>query len=99
MLVTEGHRLERENRFARLVHRLNLVLETLRGNYGAEVTVGIDNYLYTSGHRRPANAGNKGACLSSYCADPDGVGLGRHAGVANINIVTAGRKLGTGKNA
>src|SRR5947207_10399362 len=51
VLVTKSHWFKRENRFARLVHRLDRVLETLRGDDGAEVTVSIDNYPDTSSHR------------------------------------------------
>src|SRR5947208_2225823 len=77
VFVAEGHRFERENRFARLVHGLDLVLETLRGNYRAEVTAAIYNYPYTSGHSDPANAGDKGVSLPlvTAVADADCVGL------------------------
>ena len=46
VLVAEGDRLEREDRFARLVHRLDRFLESRRGNDRAEVTVGIYDYGY-----------------------------------------------------
>ena len=39
LLVAEDDRFERENRFASFVHRLDLVLETRRGNDRAELTV------------------------------------------------------------
>ena len=41
MLVAERDRFERKDRFARFVHRFDRVLETLRGNDCAEVTVGL----------------------------------------------------------
>jgi hypothetical protein len=44
MLVAKGHRFQRKNRFARLVHRFDPVLETLGGNDRAELTVSIDYY-------------------------------------------------------
>ena len=71
VLVAEGNRLQRENRFARLVHRLDLFLETLGGNDRAEVSIRIDNYPYASGHRDSADAGNKSVALRSFCADAD----------------------------
>ena len=53
VLVAEGDRFEREDRFARLVHRLDRVLETRRGDDRAELTVGIDDYAYASRPRSP----------------------------------------------
>ena len=76
VLVAEGYRLQREDRFARLVHRLDCILETLRGDDCAEVAVGIDNDPHTSGDGDPTNASEISVGLSSYRADADGVGLG-----------------------
>ena len=42
VLVAEGHRFERQDRFARLVHGLDLVLEPARGDKGADLVIGID---------------------------------------------------------
>src|SRR5439155_1756008 len=39
LLVTEGNGFERKDRFARVVHRLDGFLETLRGGFGAESPV------------------------------------------------------------
>ena len=89
VLVAEGHRLKREDRFARLVHRLDLVLETRRGSGRAEVTVGIHDDRYASGNGCPADAGDKGGRLRSLRADADGVGLASNARVADIDIVIA----------
>src|SRR6266705_65708 len=44
VLVAERDRFEREDNFTGLIHRLDLVFESLRGNDCAEFTVGIDNY-------------------------------------------------------
>src|SRR5437762_3260683 len=112
VFVAEGHRFERENRFTRLVHGLDLVLETLRGNYRAEVTTAIYNYPYTSGHSVPANAGDKGVSLPlvTAVADADCVGFAYRGcwhrvsrlflfgyGVGDdVNIVTARREILTG---
>src|SRR5204863_8689470 len=40
-LVAEGDRFERKDRFARLVHRLDLGLETRRRSGGAELAFGV----------------------------------------------------------
>src|SRR5882757_5986273 len=54
VLVAEGHWLKRQDRFARLVHWLDRVLETVRGDDRAEVTAGIDNNPDAARHRYPA---------------------------------------------
>src|SRR4029077_14086778 len=41
-LVMEGHRLERQNRFAGFVHRFNVVLEAARRETSAQFSIGID---------------------------------------------------------
>src|SRR5207249_6491055 len=88
-LIMEGHRLQREDGFARLIHRPDLVLETLRGHDGAEMTVGVYNYPDASGHSDSTDAGDIGVLLSSSRADADDVGLARSTSVADIDIVTA----------
>jgi len=44
VLVAEGHRFQCEDRFARFVHRLDRILETLRRDDRAQLTVSIDYY-------------------------------------------------------
>src|SRR2546427_282270 len=72
LLVTERDRLKGEDAFARLVHRLNHLLETLRGGDRAESTILIYPNLHTS-NRRITNAGDKRFRLCSLCADADRV--------------------------
>src|SRR5205823_13790990 len=43
LLVAKGDWFERVNRFARLVHRLDVLLKTGRGAFRAQVTCGIYN--------------------------------------------------------
>src|SRR5260370_3158379 len=93
VLVAEGHWSKREDRFACLVHWFDLVLKPLRGNYRAEVTVGIYNYPHASGNRCPANAGDKCVRLSAFGADADSVSLGRNTLIANIDVVTTGGEI------
>src|SRR5262249_58407865 len=64
MLITEGHRFERENRFARLVHRFDLVLETLRRDDRAQLTVSIDYYPDTPCNGDATDAGDRGPPVS-----------------------------------
>src|SRR6266705_800546 len=59
VLVTEGYRFERENRFARLVHRFDCILESLRGNDSAELTLRVDNNTDASRYSDPANSGDE----------------------------------------
>src|SRR5260370_24864347 len=45
VLVAKGHRLEREDRFARLVHRSDVLFETLGGGGYAKLAISIyDNW-------------------------------------------------------
>ena len=67
MFVTEGHRLERKNRFTRLVHWFDLVLETLGGNDRAQMSVGIDNDPYSSSDSHSANTRDKGVGVRALC--------------------------------
>src|SRR5262245_31145497 len=89
MLVAEGHRFQREDRFAGLVHRLDLVLATLRGNYRAKPTVITNDYSYPSGHSDPRNPRDKRGRLRSDCADADSVRLATiTARIADIDVGT-----------
>src|SRR2546423_15481664 len=95
MLVMEGNRLERENRFARLIHRSNRFLEMPRGDDRAELTVGIDNYSYASRDGCPTDASDKGGRLRSVDADVDGTGLALDTMAADIDIVIASDEIYT----
>src|SRR5437660_11464756 len=68
-LVVEGDRFKREDRFARLVHWLDLILESLRRDDRAQVTAAIDYYSNATRHGCPANAGDKCGALICYVAD------------------------------
>ena len=93
LLVTEGHRLEREDRFARLVHRLDLVLVAGRGGEGTQVTVSVDHHAYTARHRFSADPCDIGRLLSAHGADPDRVGLRRHSHIANLDVIAPRRQI------
>src|SRR5205823_2040093 len=93
-LIMEGDRFQPENRFARLVHRLDRVLETRRGGCRAKLTGGV----YLNGcacNCCPIDAGNKGFGLCSGRADANRPGFTRNASVANIDIVAASGKIPT----
>src|SRR5690349_8436802 len=87
------------DRFACLIHRLDFVLETLRGDDRAELTVITNDYSYASGHRGPRDAGNKSGRLGANGADANPVGLTGDTGIANNNVITAGGEIDTGRNA
>src|SRR5438477_7397565 len=83
----EGDRFERENGFARLLHRFDSILETLRGRCRAKLTGGV----YLDGcacNCCPIDARNKGSCLCSALADSNRIGFTSDTSVANIDIVT-----------
>ena len=88
----EGHRLKRQDRFARFVHRLNLLFESLRRGQSAQTPIRIDHHPDAAGDGRPTDSGDEGA-LVRFVADAD---LGRFAcapGVADVDIVLPGGKI------
>src|SRR6266513_4289188 len=95
VLVPKRYRFQRENRFARLAHGFDRVLETHRGGYGAEMTVGIHDDCYASGNSYPTNAGDKCILVSWYLADPNCVGLISNPSVADIDIVSTRGEVST----
>src|SRR5450432_2421616 len=96
MLVTKGDRLECEDRFARFVHWLDVVLKACRGNDRAELPVGVYDYSDASGYRGPADASDKRGVLNPLLADTDCLGLARQTRIADIDIVVAWREIATG---
>src|SRR5438552_2694837 len=92
-LIMEGDRLERENRFARLVHRLNRVLEKRRGYGRAKMTTGIYDNCYTCWNGCPTNPGDKCGSLGSLLADTNCLGFTSNASVAYLDIVTSGGQV------
>src|SRR5215831_3229685 len=93
LLVTEGHRLERKDRFAGLIHRLNSFLESRRGNNRAELVVGPYNYSYSTWDGDTTDADNKGGVLRSSRAHADFPRLTRIARCANIYVKVPGGKI------
>ncbi len=86
--VLEGHRAECQQYVACVAHRLNVLLETLRGRCHAKLTAAI----YNNGRARngcPTDAGDQCGRLRSLLADANCIGLSRNTFVANIDIVTA----------
>src|SRR5207245_534299 len=94
VLVAEGHRFKREDRFACLIHRLNRVLETLRGRCHAKLTVAIYNNSRAR-NGRPANASDECRSLRSLLADTNGIGFPSNTSVKNIDVVTARGEIST----
>src|SRR5262249_47736004 len=87
LFVPEGNWFEGENRFAGIVHRSDLVLESLRRGRGAKLTVGIN--LNCWAHNPSAtDAGDKGGRLGSLRTDADGVGFRRgSATITKVDVV------------
>src|SRR5439155_10798921 len=97
--VTEGHRFERKDRFACLVHRFDRVLETLRGDHRAEMAAGINNDPDTLRNGYSTNADDICVRLSSCRANADRIGVTRSTGVADLDIVVAIEKSSPGVKA
>src|SRR5437762_87831 len=70
--VPETNRLKREDSLARLIHRLDVVLETPGRGLSAKLTAAT--YVDRRTHNGyAADASNERLCLRSLCADADGV--------------------------
>src|SRR5204863_1603560 len=93
----EGDGFQREDRFARLVHRLNRFLETFGGHHRTEMAVGVDDDAYACCHGRPTNAGDKRMRVSSFCANAHVIGLASFTFIANVDIVTARGEIDSGR--
>ena len=92
----ETHRVKRQNRFARFVHRLNLLLEPLRGTHCAKLADCIYYHWYSRiCCCNPTNVANKAAAadVRTVGADADNVirrsDIGASAG-AQGSVVAAG---------
>ena len=96
LLVTKGHWFKRKNRFARFVHRLNLVLESGRRLDRAKLTVGSYHHCYTWWDGCPTDALYVGGLLNSSLANANSVRLDRQAGRADVNVVVASLEIGAG---
>ena len=94
-LIMKGDRFEREDRFTRLVHRLDRVLETLRGGCRAKLTSGVYLNRYAC-NSCSADAGDKCFRLGSYRADADGIGFRSNTGVADVDVVISRGEILTG---
>src|SRR5437660_11348525 len=92
MLVAEGHRFQRQDRFACPVHRLDSILIAFRGDDRA------DDDSYATRHRHSADASDKSSLLYAGRADPDFVGFARDTRVPNVDVVLASGEISTGRN-
>src|SRR5437773_9310431 len=94
LLVTESDRFERQDRFTCLVHRLDLVLETLRGGCHAQLTERIyNNWCACNGY--PTDCRDKGLKLAK--TDAQGTGLASKARRADVDIATTRGEIEAGR--
>ncbi len=89
VLVVEGHRFKRKNRFTGLVHGVNILLEPLRGDTTTNTELAGDRVnRYAATERATSeNASDKGLPLGSLEANTNGVVIGVSTTVANFDIV------------
>src|SRR5207302_5799396 len=98
LFVVEGDRSESQDDFARLIHRLDLVLEPGRGNDSSEFSGGINHYCYfgSTGYGFAVNPGDIACSVRPLLADANLSGVARYPQIADINIVTAAGETGSG---
>ena len=89
VLVVEGHRFKRENRFTGLVHGVNILLEPLGGDTSTNTELAGDRVNRYAATERAIteNASDKGLRLGSFDANTDGVVIGASTTVTNFDIV------------
>src|SRR5438552_19003792 len=87
-------RFEREDRLARLIHGLDIFLESRRGTGGAKLTIRVDQDRYgvsaCRGHF--TDAGNKRSCLSCT-ANPNAESFASSARVSDLDFMAAASEL------
>src|SRR5215471_18970164 len=96
----EGHGFKREDRFARLVHGLDLRFKASRGGCRSKLTVRTykNRGASNSDAIDPSDEGSRlpRGHAATLRADADGAGLARNAFVADLDIVTAGGEIFAG---
>src|SRR5262245_757752 len=98
VLVVEGHRFKRENRFTGLVHGVNILLEPLRGDASTNTELAgdrVNRYVATE-RATTENASDKGLRLGSLEANTDGIVIRATTVGANFDIVTTSHNIDTG---
>src|SRR5450432_905599 len=86
VLVMEGHWLERQDCFACLIHWVDGVFESLRGNDCAQVTAGINNHAHASSYGRSTDSGNI-SVGRSHVANTGSVLIFEHTYIADADII------------
>jgi hypothetical protein len=96
-LVAEGHRFQRQDRFARLLHGLDRSFEPCRRSSDAELPISAYHHLEAS-HRDASNASDKCRILRAGYANADFVGLARNTlnVVADVDVVTIRGEISPG---
>ena len=95
----EGDGFEREDRFAGIIHWLDVFLEPRGRGHCAELAVHIDKNSQTVRCDCSLDTGDIGSRLCSLGADADGLHFGRNPLVADIDIVIARGSILTGVSA
>ena len=86
IFVTEPHRFEGKDRFAGIIHWLDVLLEPRGRGHCAELAVHIDKNSQAVRCGCAADTRDISGRLSVAVADADGVGLIKNTKVANIDL-------------
>jgi len=98
-LVAESDGSQRENHFARHVHRFDCLFVANRGRLDTKLTTAVYSNRLPLGDGHSPYTGYERRRLSSVRADADRIGLGSNTIIADIDIVTACGKINTRKMA
>ena len=99
LLVAEGDRFQRKERFAGFAHGFDLLFIALRGNERSERAIRV-NVNRPVIHKSVVDAADIGECVRGTAgrnsADGNHIGLAGHTGIADIDIVAARSLIDTG---
>src|SRR5438046_2614154 len=99
MFIAESDWFQLENRFAGFLHRLDVLLEPGRGGGRAQLSTAVDPDRNRTANGSAVDTGDIGGRLGSRCANADHARVACYSEVANINVVTLGGEIGSGRGA
>ena len=93
----EAHRAQRQDRFTLVIHWFDCLLKAGRASANPELPAGANRDRLAACHWHTANPGDIGGGLGSLGPDADGIRLCGDPVIAEVDVVTPGREIGTGK--
>ena len=93
LFVAKGHRLQRQDGFARQTHRLDMALKPGGGSRRPEAAFVVHKDGRSSGDRRPEDPRNIDRVVNSPASNADPAGIIRQARAADVDVTISGREF------